>query len=338
MTTEEEPEFQVALSFAGEQRTYVREVASELAKRGVTAFYDEDQEVELWGKDLVEEFQRIYMKASHIVIMFVSEEYASKAWTRHERRSALARALVERREYVLPVRFDDTALPGLGTSIHFLPLEGTRPEQLAEKICQKLVRLGGRIVPAKPAFRSGAFQDGPAATCPVMVHDELGSPILGAKVLLVAQNGTTISATTGADGVATVPVRVRRLVTVFVAHHDRRAAYLPDHDSGRGLEVTLPESDGRRSVIFEGSTGQIPGFRPRLSPIGDGHGTDGIPKRTYMYVENGSVDGKPGQPFHFTVGQTLLLEDSEGRQVRATCAGFVGGSTLWEYDYPEDAA
>jgi hypothetical protein len=31
----------------------------------------------------------------------------------------------------------------------------------------------------------------------------------------------------------------------------------------------------------------------------------------------------------------MVLEDSEGRQVRATCVGFAGQSTLWEYEYPQ---
>ena len=46
-----EPEYQVALSFAGEQRGYVKAVASAL-KRGVGVFYDEDSEIDLWGKNL----------------------------------------------------------------------------------------------------------------------------------------------------------------------------------------------------------------------------------------------------------------------------------------------
>jgi hypothetical protein len=55
-----------------------------------------------------------------------------------------------------------------------------------------------------------------------------------------------------------------------------------------------------------------------------------------MYVTNGSVDGKSQQPFIFRVGQAMMLEDSEGHQVRATCVGFVGQSTLWEYEFPDD--
>jgi hypothetical protein len=87
-------------------------------------------------------------------------------------------------------------------------------------------------------------------------------------------------------------------------------------------------------VIFAGSTGHIPGFRPRLAPVGDAHDAEGLPRRTYMYLDNGSVDGRAEQPFHFRVGKPMMLEDSEGHQVRATCAGFVGRSTLWEYELP----
>jgi hypothetical protein len=323
------------LSFAGEQRAYVREVASELAKRNVTTFFDEDEEVSLWGKNLIEEFQRIYMTASHVVVMFVSKEYAEKPWTRHERRSALARALQERREYVLPVRFDDTVLEGLDPNLAYLSLRDRSPQQLAEAILQKLVHLGGRVELAKPSFRPHDIPVEPEAVCRVTVKDENGEPIQGANVVLIAQNGTSSQGSTGADGVAEVPAQVRRSVAVFVAHPQHPAAHLQHHDSGTALDVTLPVRTGGHSVIFTDQTGTIPGFRPRLNPIGGGHNAEALPSATYMYVTNGSVDGQSQQPFFFRVGKPMILEDNEGHQVRATCVGFVGQSTLWEYEYPE---
>jgi hypothetical protein len=63
-------------------------------------------------------------------------------------------------------------------------------------------------------------------------------------------------------------------------------------------------------------------------PTAYGHGS--------MYVDNGSVDGLAQQPFRFTVGRPMMLEDSHGKQVRATCVGLVGQSTLWEYETPND--
>ena len=329
-----EPQYQVALSFAGEQRAYVREVASELAKHSVTTFFDEDEEVALWGKNLIEEFQRIYMTDSHVVVMFISKEYAEKPWTRHERRSALARALRERREYILPARFDDTILEGLDPNLSYLPLQGRSPQQLTDAILKKLVQLGGRVEPNRPSFRTGAVPGEPAAVCPVAVKDENGEPIEGATVLLVAHNGTTNQGGTRHDGVAEVPARVRRSVAVLVAHPQHRGAFLHPHDSGVPLDVTLPS--GGHSVIFIDQTGHIPGFRPRLNPIASSRDAEAVVSNAYMYVTNGSVDGRAQQPFFFGVGKPMMLEDSEGHQVRANCVGFVGQSTLWEYEYPED--
>ena len=48
-----------------------------------------------------------------VVVVVVSAACAARDWTRLERRAALNRAVRERREYVLPARFDDTPLPGL---------------------------------------------------------------------------------------------------------------------------------------------------------------------------------------------------------------------------------
>ena len=105
--------WEVALSFAGAQRPYVEQVAQALKARGVRCFYDADEQIELWGKYLAEELPVIYGEQAAAVVVFISAEYAARDWTRHERRAALNRAVRERREYVLPARFDDTPLPGL---------------------------------------------------------------------------------------------------------------------------------------------------------------------------------------------------------------------------------
>ena len=44
--------YHVALSFAGEDRTYVEKVALQLQAEGVDVFYDKFEEADLWGKDL----------------------------------------------------------------------------------------------------------------------------------------------------------------------------------------------------------------------------------------------------------------------------------------------
>jgi len=133
----------VVLSFASAQRDYVEQVAQALQARGVRCFYDADEEIELWGRYLAEELPVIYgEQAATVVVVFVSAEYAARDWTRLERRAAVNRAVRERREYVLPVRFDDTPLPGLLSDMVAVDLRGWTPEQFVGLVVDKLAALG----------------------------------------------------------------------------------------------------------------------------------------------------------------------------------------------------
>jgi len=136
----DEPEatYEVALSFAGEQRKYVEEVARALHSRGIAVFYDEFEKVALWGKQLHEELQSVYELRSAMAVVFVSREWVEKAWPRHERRAILSRAIQQRNEYVLPVRFDDTPVPDLSDSVSYRRAEEHSPAELASMITAKL--------------------------------------------------------------------------------------------------------------------------------------------------------------------------------------------------------
>ena len=134
----ENEDYQVALSFAGEQRDYVEEVARHLAARSIAVFYDGFEAAQLWGKDGAEAFHEVYSARATYVVMFISKDYADKAWTRHERRSALSRMLKEEEEYILPVRFDDTPIPGLSDTTLYLNADDFSPAELSAEIAKKL--------------------------------------------------------------------------------------------------------------------------------------------------------------------------------------------------------
>ncbi|MDE2875058.1 MAG: TIR domain-containing protein [Gemmatimonadota bacterium] len=134
----EAPRYQVALSFAGEQRDYVEEVARHLQSRSIAVFYDGFEEVGLWGRSGVEAFHAAFAEQSAYVVMFISEAYVSKAWPSHERRSALSRMIEEEDQYILPVRFDDTRVPGLPADTLYLSAHDYTTAQLATMIAQKL--------------------------------------------------------------------------------------------------------------------------------------------------------------------------------------------------------
>jgi hypothetical protein len=132
--------YDVVLSFAGEDRPYVERVARSLRRRGVRVFFDGFEEAALWGKDLAEHLDVIYRRAGTYCVLFISAAYAAKMWTKHERRSAYARALEQAAEYILPARFDETELPGLRSTVGYVNAAERSPRAFAALLLAKLGR------------------------------------------------------------------------------------------------------------------------------------------------------------------------------------------------------
>jgi len=105
--------FDVALSFAGEDRTLAESLASQLVHYGLRVFYDRYEQADLWGKELCQHLSRVYRDKAHFCIVFVSEAYARKLWTRHELRQAQERAFYENREYIVSFRQGCVTAPDL---------------------------------------------------------------------------------------------------------------------------------------------------------------------------------------------------------------------------------
>ncbi len=130
----------VAISFASEQRQYVERVARDLIQSGVNTFYAPLEQYELWGEDLIQYLDRVFREWATLCVMFISKEYVSKVWPKLERQSALARQLESQTIYILPVRFDDTPVPGLSPTIHYLRAADYSESELGDAIRQKLAK------------------------------------------------------------------------------------------------------------------------------------------------------------------------------------------------------
>ncbi|MCP4706634.1 MAG: TIR domain-containing protein [candidate division Zixibacteria bacterium] len=130
--------YDIALSFAGENRNIAEELANGLKDEDVRVFYDDYEKEDLWGKDLYQHFQKVYRDRARYCIIFVSVAYAEKIWTRHELKQAQARAFRENQEYILPVRLDDTEIPGLNETIGYIDLRNHTIEELKEITLKKL--------------------------------------------------------------------------------------------------------------------------------------------------------------------------------------------------------
>jgi hypothetical protein len=131
-------EYDVAISFAGEQRTEAEAIAACLTARNVKLFYDRYEQADLWGKDLYEHLSDVYYKKARYCLMLVSAAYANKVWPTHERRNAQARALSQKNEYILPVRFDDTEIPGLLPTVGYLRFQDHGVEGICSILLEKL--------------------------------------------------------------------------------------------------------------------------------------------------------------------------------------------------------
>jgi GTPase SAR1 family protein len=130
--------YDACISYAGEQSDYAQRIFDNLRSKGITVFFDKFYEGKLWGRDLSEYFMNVYYKQSKYCIMLISKEYVSKAWPTHERRSAIARNIEEMGEYILPVRFDKSEVPGLPPTIKYLDATKKGPEEIAALFIGKL--------------------------------------------------------------------------------------------------------------------------------------------------------------------------------------------------------
>ncbi|MEK3917724.1 toll/interleukin-1 receptor domain-containing protein [Paenibacillus sp. FSL H7-0331] len=131
-------DYDVALSFAGEDRKQVEQLALELLSQGIKVFYDEFEQANLWGKDLYQYLSEVYYSNARYCVVFISEHYSRKLWTNHELRSAQARAFEQNSEYILPLKLDDTQVPGIHSTIGYIDLRIIGVKKVAEMIITKL--------------------------------------------------------------------------------------------------------------------------------------------------------------------------------------------------------
>ena len=143
----ERKKYDIALSFAGQDRAIVELVAKALKTRGVDVFYDAFETTHLWGKNLYTHLSDLYQNQARYCIPFLSKAYADRSWPNHELQAMQARAFLEIREYLLPVRLDDTPIDGILGTVASLSMPPASPEQIADAACAKLERQPSVLAP-----------------------------------------------------------------------------------------------------------------------------------------------------------------------------------------------
>jgi hypothetical protein len=132
-------DYDVAVSFAGTEREVAEVIATRVRDAGFSVFYDEFYPEQLWGKDLSISFDEVFRTKSRYCLILSSRDYTERAWTNHERRSAVTRMIEEwGGEYILPVKVDASELPGVPGVIGYLDLDQHGADGIADLLIQKL--------------------------------------------------------------------------------------------------------------------------------------------------------------------------------------------------------
>jgi thioredoxin-like negative regulator of GroEL len=254
----------VALSFAGTERAYVGQVAAALKARGVRCFYDEDEQVRLWGTYLAEELPRIYAQESAAVVVFVSAGYAGRDWTRLERRAAFSRAVAEAGVFVLPARFDDSELPGLQPDVVTVDLRRYAPAQFADLVAAKLADFGISASPVAGTDRApaGAVRVSQADPRRLGMHAAISVPGVGDEVPPeyvprdgdAADSGVRVKISAAAERGGFVLLIGGSSVGKTRSAVEALRALLPDwwlmHPGGPGEVVALAAAPPARTVVW----------------------------------------------------------------------------------------
>lgn len=129
-------EYDVVLSFAGEDREFVEACVEVLRSLNINVFYDNYEKEVLLGKNLYSYLADIYQNRARFAVVFISKAYKEKRWTKHELEYITARKFQQNEEYLLPIRLDDTELNEIPLTTGYI--QGVSPLDVAITIARKL--------------------------------------------------------------------------------------------------------------------------------------------------------------------------------------------------------
>ena len=134
-----ERRFRVALSFSGEKREYVAQVADVLARHFSKdeILYDKFHEAEFARRDLGIYLPDLYHHAADLIVLVLSSGYRGRDWCEMEW-AAIHSLLKKRRDdEVMLCRFEQATVPGLYETAGYVQLDEKTPEEAAALIVER---------------------------------------------------------------------------------------------------------------------------------------------------------------------------------------------------------
>ena len=133
-------EYDICLSFSGEDREIAKTIAKGLRQTNISVFYDEYEKTNLVGKDLSEHLAKIYSSKSRFCCVIISSAYRQKKWTNNIELPAIRERLMNGDDsYVIPVLLDDTKLTGILDTFWHVDLRRYETEHVISLIAYKIL-------------------------------------------------------------------------------------------------------------------------------------------------------------------------------------------------------
>lgn len=132
--------FDVAFSFPGEIRTYVRSVASEVERAlgPHTYFYDNNYTAQLARPSLDTLLQDIYSRRSKLIVVFLCEKYQEKEWCGVEFRAIKEIIMQKEHGKVMFVKMDDGKVDGVFKTDGYIDASRHTSQELASFIQERV--------------------------------------------------------------------------------------------------------------------------------------------------------------------------------------------------------
>jgi hypothetical protein len=131
-------EYDVALSFAREDRPIAEELTQLLRNKQLTVFQDEYTSDKNWENDLVNHLVNLYNRKAVYCVLLISRHYPLKRWGEEDRLAAQERALRDANEYIILLPLDDTKVVGVTDTPEYVNIRQQPLEHMVDLLKEKL--------------------------------------------------------------------------------------------------------------------------------------------------------------------------------------------------------
>ena len=285
--------YDVALSFAGEQRVFVREVAKKLIAKRLKIFFDEHDQHKALGHKPFDYFGEIYSEKAYLVVLFVSKEYIKKPIPKHE-----AKCAIENNENsVIVFRFDDVHFDGLESKI-YIDIGTRKEEDIADSIENVLYDKGFVFENDKDKKYEAEHTPIGGSKIEFSFFDYENNPIEYGSIYSIRKD-------LWKNHHPSNTYKEKEIYSFYCADDNQCGLYIKNITNGTRVVINGIRSNNAGSLVGSGWI-KIPTSNFEINPIVDNL------NRRYFYGKNIRCNNENQRPFNFNFGQELKLENFDG--------------------------